>query len=168
MKEESLGSLNSYILIILDLLRRSNGRTCARSWQSGVLFWAGWLLFKGQVRIASNETAKNIGHVFLLLKWSPGIVRLDWSGWFMSSYYLDLPCFNMWSDRAVTDVARTQWLAKWGIIEAASDIVFVIFPRVDSPIGEIQNQTWSFWAWDLDDASLGRWKRISNSGFRWL
>ena len=69
--------------------------TCARSWQSWVFFWAGWLVLNGQVRIASNEMAKNADHVFLLLKWGPGIVRLDWSSWFMSSYYLDLPCFNI-------------------------------------------------------------------------
>ena len=29
---------------------------------------AGWLVLNGQVRIASNETAKNVGHVFILLK----------------------------------------------------------------------------------------------------
>ena len=39
MEVESLGSLSSYILICLDLLRWSNGRTCARSWQSWVFFW---------------------------------------------------------------------------------------------------------------------------------
>ena len=78
MEVKSLGSLNSYILIILDLLRWSNhGRTCAGSWQSWVFFWAIWLVLNGQVRIASNEMAKNVGHVFLLLKWSPGIVRLE-------------------------------------------------------------------------------------------
>ena len=56
----------------------------------------------------------------------------------MSSYYT-LICLasTLWSDRTVTDVARTQWLVKWGIISAASDIVFIIFPRVDSPIGEL-------------------------------
>ena len=95
MEVESLGSLNSLILIILDLLRWSNGRTYARSWQSWGFVWAGWLVLNGQVRIASNETAKNVGHVFLLLRWSPGIVRLDWSGWCMSGYYLNMPCFNI-------------------------------------------------------------------------
>ena len=113
MEVESLGSLHSYILIILDLLRWSNGRTCARSRQSWEFPWAGWLVFNGQVRIASNETVENVGYVFLLLKWSPGIVRLDWSGWFMSSYYLDMSCSTLWLDRTVTGVARTQWGCEW-------------------------------------------------------
>ena len=39
MEVESLGSLSSYILICLDLLRWSNGRTCVRSWQSWVFVW---------------------------------------------------------------------------------------------------------------------------------
>ena len=64
------------------------------------------------------------------------------------------------------EVAQTQWLVKCGIIEAASDIVFIIFLRVDWPIRELQNQTWSFLAWNLEDASVGGWKRTSNSGFR--
>ena len=83
----------------------------------------------------------------------------------MSTYYLICLASTLWSDRTVTDVALTQWLDKWGIIETASDIAFIIFPRVDSPIGELQNQTWTFLAQKLEDASLGRWKRIFNSEF---
>ena len=30
--------------------------------------WFPFELFNGQVRIVSNETAENVGHVFLLLK----------------------------------------------------------------------------------------------------
>ena len=95
MEEESQGSLISYGLIILDLLRWSNGRTCTRIWQSWVFFWAGWLVLNGQVRTASNKTAEIVGHAFLLLKWSPGIVRLGWLGWFMCNYCLDMSCFNI-------------------------------------------------------------------------
>ena len=64
------------------------------------------------------------------------------------------------------EVAQTQWLVKCGITEAVSDIVFIIFLRVDWPIRELQNQTWYFLAWNLEDASVGGWKRTSNSGFR--
>lgn len=112
MEVESLGSLNSCILIILDLLRWSHGRTCARSRQSWEFPWAGWLVFNGQVRIASIETAENVGHVFLLLKWSPGIVRLDWSGWFMSSYCLDMSCFNSRPNTLVGQVGN-NWGCEW-------------------------------------------------------
>ena len=73
------------------------------------------------MRIASNETAKNVGHVFLLLKWSPGIVRLDWSGWYMSSYSLDMPSFNIVvrqncnrrRPNTVVGQVRNNWGCEW-------------------------------------------------------
>ena len=69
---------------------------------------------------------------------------------------------TLWSDRTVTVVTQTQWLIKWRIIEAASDIVFIIFPRVDVPIGELQ----VFFSLELREFTLGVGKEflIQDSG----
>ena len=72
------------------------------------------------------------------------------------------------SDRTVTEVAQTQWFVKWGTIPAAVLTCFIMLDSVFSPGGELQYQTLSSSGLNDGLISLGRWKRQSRAGLRWL
>lgn len=95
MQVESLRGLKSYALIILDLLRWSNGRTCTRIWRIWVFFWAGWAGGQWPGENCQQRNGWECWTWFPFAKWSPGIVRFDWIGWFMCNYCLDMSCFNI-------------------------------------------------------------------------
>ena len=72
------------------------------------------------------------------------------------------------SESTVTDVARTQWLVRWGAIPADVDMFFIMFSSVVLPTGELQYHSSSFCGWNFVDTSLGHWNKACRLGFRSL
>ena len=65
----------------------------------------------------------------------------------------------LWSVSTVTDVARTQWLVRWGAIPADVDMFFIMFSSVLLPTGGLQYHTLFFCGWNSVDTSLGHWNK---------
>ena len=63
------------------------------------------------------------------------------------------------SESTVTDVARTQWLVRWGAIPVDVDMFFIMFSSVLLPTGGLQYHTSSFCGCNFVDTSLGRWNK---------
>ena len=75
----------------------------------------------------------------------------------------------LWSESTVTDVARTQWLVRWGAIPADVGLFCSSCFRVCfCQWGNCSTTLHPFCCWNFVDTSLGRWNRANRLGFRCL